>query len=61
MHKRIALIVFFILLCLMLFYGAYRAYRHQEARPAVSPTAALLLAIPWQRRRRPALTSEPPA
>lgn len=40
MQKPVAWIIFIVVLCLILLYGAYRAFRHEEARPAVSPTAA---------------------
>jgi hypothetical protein len=43
MQKLSAWILFIVVLCLFLLYGAYRALRHEEARPATPPTAAWLL------------------
>jgi hypothetical protein len=40
--QKLVLWVFIVVLCLFLLFGAYRAFRHEEARPAVPPTAAFL-------------------
>jgi hypothetical protein len=37
---KTAWIIFIVALCLLLLLGAYRAFRHEEARPATPPAAA---------------------